>query len=272
MLSKTPSSSVKTVTWDMPQRDPVNFVTALARGLDVLFCFNEERRKQTLSQVAAATNLSRGTARRMLLTLSALGYVETDGKFFTLKPKVLELAKAYFTSHGLAEVARPFVRSITEQTGENSAVAVLDGRDIVYIARAEARRIFSSGLEPGSRIAANCASMGQVLLAALENDRLERWLASEPLVARTPHSIADPDMLRARLQKVRDTGYAFIDGEIEMGLISLAVPITTPGGETIAALSVGALSARVSEKRMREDFLPILKLAARDIGAAFVGL
>ncbi len=226
----------------------------------------------TLSQVATLTALSRGTARRFLFTLQALGYVASDGKLFWLTPKVLLLAKAYLSGDGLAECARPMIRRVTEQLGESSSLAVLDGADIVYIARVETRRIFSSGLDVGARLPAYCSSLGRVLLAALEPEALELWLRDhrlEPLTART---ITDPDRLRTKLQEVRQQDYAVIDGEIEIGIRSIAVPVVNPQGRTLAALNVGTLAARVSLDQMRRDFLPVLRAAAREIGAAAAAL
>lgn len=248
------------------------FVAALDRGLTVLTCFGTSRRSMTLSQVAAATNLTRGTARRFLLTLQALGYVDGDGKWFRLTPKVLQLATAYLSSNGLAEVAKPLIRRVTEQVGESSSLAVLDGADIVYIARVETRRIFSSGLEPGARLPAHCSSLGRVLLAALEPAALDAWLAANRLDALSPRTVTDPERLRAKLQEVRQQGYAMIDGEIEVGIRSIAVPVTDPRGRIIAALNIGTLAARVSLDQMRREFLPVLRAAAREIAAAAEGL
>jgi len=245
-----------------------DYVTALVRGLDVLTCFEAGRRRMTLSQVAALTKLSRGTSRRLLLTLQAAGYVHGDGKSFWLTPKVLQLAKAFLTSNGLAEVARPFIRWVTEETGESCSVAVLDGPDIVYIARVETRRIFSSGLEPGTRLPAHCASLGQALLAELEPAQLDRWLKDYPLVARTSKTITDPERLRLKLKEVAEQRFAMCDGELEIGLRSVAVPIIGSGGRALAAINIGALETRVSHEKMWRDFVPVLRTAAREIGEA----
>ena len=253
------------------ERTP-EFVTALDRGLTVLTCFGSGRRSMTLSQVAVASGLSRGTARRFLLTLQALGYVDGDGKWFRLTPKVLQLATAYLSSNGLAEVAKPVIRRVTEQLGESSSLAVLDGADIVYIARVETRRIFSSGLDPGARLPAHCSSLGRALLAALEPAALDTWLREHPLPALTPRTVTDPERLRAKLQEVRQQGYAVIDGEIEIGIRSIAVPVTDPRGHAVAALNIGTLAARVSLEQMRREFLPVLRAAAREIAAAAEGL
>ncbi len=248
------------------------FVSALDRGLTVLTCFGTGRRSMTLSQVATAAGLSRGTARRFLLTLQALGYVDGDGKWFCLTAKVLQLATAYLSSNGLAELARPVIRRVTEQVGESSSLAVLDGADIVYIARVETRRIFSSGLDPGARLPAHCTSLGRVLLAALEPGQLEEWLRERSLTALTPRTVTDPVRLRAKLNEVRQQGYALIDGEIEIGIRSIAVPVIDGRGRTVAALNVGTLAARVSLEHMRREFLPVLRVAAREIGAAAQGI
>ena len=248
------------------------FVTALGRGLEVLTCFGQGHQRMTLSQVAALTDLSRGTARRFLFTLQALGYLAGDGKLFWLTPKVLLLAKAYLSGNGLADAARPVVRKVAELLGESSSLAVLDGADIVYIARVETRRIFSSGLEVGARLPAYCSSLGRVLLAALEPEALENWLRDHKLEPLTARTISDPDRLRLKLQEARQQEYAVIDGEIEIGIRSIAVPVLDARGRTLAALNVGTLAARSSLDRMRKDFLPVLRAAAREIGAAATDL
>lgn len=241
------------------------FVTALERGLNVLTAFGRAPRRMTLTQVAELTDLSRGTARRFLLTLQALNYVDSDGKLFWLTPKVLQFSNAYLTAFGVSEAGRSVIRRLTEHIGESSSMAVLDGHDVVYVARVETRRIFSSGIEVGSRLPAFCSSLGRVLLAGLCDAELDRWLSEETFTAPSPRSVTDPQKVRQKVLEARRLQYAIIDGEMEVGVRSIAVPIQDRSGQTVAALNIGTTAARVSLDHMRKVFLPALREAAREV-------
>lgn len=249
---------------DDERRGP-EFVTALDRGLSVLAAFGRAPRRMTLTQVAEATDLSRGTARRFLLTLQALNFVGSDGKLFWLTPKVLQFSNAYLSTFGLTEAGRSVIRALTEKIGESSSLAVLDGHDVVYVARIETRRIFSSGLEVGSRLPAFCSSLGRVLLAALSDEELDRWLSEEAFPRQSPRSITDPAKIRQKVLEARRLQYAIIDGEMEVGVRSIAVPVYDRRGQAIAALNIGTSAARTSLDHMRKVFLPALREAAREI-------
>jgi len=246
-------------------RNPSEFVTAVERGFSVLTAFGRGPNRMTLTQVADATGLTRGTARRFLLTLQTLRYVDSDGKLFWLTPKVMQFSGAYLESTGVAEAARPVIRTLTETLGESSSVAVLDGLDVIYIARVETRRIFSSGLDVGSRLPAYCSSLGRVLLAGLSDTELNVWLQHGPFEARTSKTLTTREQLAARIQDVRKANYALIDGEVEIGIRSIAVPIRDMNHQVIAAVNVGTSAARVSLDQMKKKVLPALRQAAEQI-------
>lgn len=248
-------------------RNPSEFVTAVERGFAVLAAFGRGPKRMTLTEVAEATDLTRGTARRFLLTLQTLRYIDGDGKLFWLTPKVMQFSGAYLASTGVAEAARPVIRTLTETLGESSSVAVLDGLDVIYVARVETRRIFSSGLDVGSRLPAYCSSLGRVLLAGMSDAALDNWLQNAPFEARTAKTLTTRDQLAARIQEVRRLNYALIDGEVEIGIRSIAVPIRDSEGLVIAALNVGTSAARVSLDQMKKKFLPELRKAAEAIEA-----
>lgn len=248
-------------------RNPSEFVTALERGLVVLLALCQGPERMTLTQVAEAVGLTRGTARRFLLTLQTLHYVDGDGKYFWPTPKVLQFSNAYLASNSLAEAARPVIRRLTETLGESSSMATLDGSDVVYIARVETHRIFSSGLDVGSRLPAFCSSLGRVLLSGMSDAELDAFLASAPMAAMTPRTITDPKRLAARIREIRKAGYAVIDGEVELGVRSIAVPVLDRSGRIIAALNVGTSAARASLDTMKKTFLPALRGAAAEIEA-----
>ena len=244
-----------------------DFVTALARGLDVLSCFDSDHRRMTLTQVAGRTGLTRGTSRRFLLTLEKLGYLTSDGKQFWLTTKVLVLANSYLTSFGLGEPAKAILKRLAHEVGESSSMAVLEGSQIVYVGRADAPRSFATALNLsiGSRIPAHSSSLGRVLLASLERPVLEDWLAHNPLFAITDRTITDPDKWLAMISEVRQQGYAIVNSEMEIGLRSIAVPVVNRDGRTIAALNVATLSARTSLEELRKTFLPVMRVAAAEI-------
>src|SRR3954447_9243919 len=154
-----------------------DFVEALARGLDVLSCFDEKRRRMTLTEVAAAAGLARPTARRLPLTLEELGYVRAGEGTFTLTPKVLRLGMSYVGALGLWDIARPHLEDLVARTGESSSMAQLDGSDIVYVARVSVPKLIALRVEIGTRFPAVQTSQGKVLLAALPPDELDGALA-----------------------------------------------------------------------------------------------
>ena len=251
--------------------DPIeqpDFVTALARGLAVIRAFGEGRADLSIADVARCTGLSRAAARRCLHTLSVLGYAGgADGKY-SLTPRILALGYAYLGSTPVARVAQPILERVAERLHESSSLAVLDGHDIVYVARAATRRILSIGLSVGSRLPADCTSMGRVLLAFADDPERGRFLARVKLVRHTPRTIVDKHELRAELDRVRTAGYAMVDQELEQGLRSLAVPVWRHDRVVVAAVNVGVHAGRVDPKTLARDYLPVLREAAAEIGLA----
>jgi IclR family pca regulon transcriptional regulator len=241
------------MTEEAPDRD---HMAALEKGLAVIECFDAAHDKLTIADVARATELSRAAARRCLLTLAKIGYAEFDGKFFRLTPRVLRLGHAWLASAALPQLVQPFLERLSEETHESSSASLLDGHEIVYIARSAQRRIMSVGLSVGTRLPAFCTSMGRVLLAARDPaDARARILAGRPR-ALTPHTVTDPDRLATILAEVRAQGYCIVDQELELGLISIAMPLINTRGEVIAAFNLSGQVQRSSAEEMAERFLP----------------
>ncbi|WP_193614218.1 IclR family transcriptional regulator domain-containing protein [Nocardioides lijunqiniae] len=228
----------------MTERPPPGemFVQSLARGLEVITSFDAEHTSMTLSDVAGRTGLSRATARRFLHTLRELGYVRLDGARFTLTPQVLRLGTAYLSGLGLPQLVQPHLERLTALVGESSSGAVLDGSDIVYVARVATRRIMTVGISVGTRFPAYATSMGRVLLADLPPDALDDHLAATPLVAITEHTLREPAALRAELARVRERGWAVVDQELEAGLCSVAAPVRDSSGAVVAAINISTSS------------------------------
>jgi IclR family pca regulon transcriptional regulator len=231
---------------------------SLERGIAVIQVFSREHPALTLSEVSRLTGITRATCRRILLTLETLGHVRSDGRLFSLTPRVLSLGWAYLSSLDLWEAAQPPMEDLVAHTKESCSISTLDLPDIVYVARVPTRRIMSITLGVGTRLPAHATSMGRVLLAALPDAELDRFLAGRSLERFTEHTITDPGELRKALEVVREQGWALVDQELEMGLRSIAAPITRGAGSTIAALNVSAAAARVSIDELRSRCLPAL--------------
>ncbi|WP_116141183.1 IclR family transcriptional regulator domain-containing protein [Trinickia diaoshuihuensis] len=252
---------------DQPSESDPDFMTSLARGLAVIQAFSPQRRVLTMSQISQRTGIPRAAVRRCLHTLGKLGFVTAEeGRNFSLRPRILALGHAYLASTPLANAAQPVLRHISNTLNESSSVAILDGDEILYIARAFTSRIMTIDLHVGSRLPAYCTSMGRVLLAHLPSAELDGYLERAKLIQYTTNTIVSPEGLREALESVRRDGYAINDQELEIGLRSIAVPITAPDGRVVAALNVGAQAARVPVAEMRDRFLPVLKDGARELG------
>lgn len=230
----------------------------LAKGLSVIETFSAERPRQSISEVSVASGLDRATARRCLLTLAHLGYADYDGKFFTLTPRVLRLGTACLATMPLPQLVQPLLDRLSEQIGESSSVSILDGTDIVYVARAAQRKVMSIGLMPGSRLPAYCTSMGRVLLAALPETAAAEILSQTSLTARTPRTRTDPKALIAEFARVRSQGHAIVDQEVELGLRSIAIPLYNSRGQTVAAMNVGVAVSRAETDEMASVYLPAM--------------
>jgi IclR family pca regulon transcriptional regulator len=252
---------------EAPVGDP-DFMLSLARGLATIRAFGGGSPQLSVTDVARLTGLSRASARRCLHTLSVLGYAVVAGGRYELTPAILTLGQAYLSSMSVARIAQPVLERVSEELHESSSVAVLDGEEIVYVARAAARRILAISLAVGSRLPAACTSMGRVLLAAADADDRARFLRRVKLTRYTARTITDRQALAAELESVRQQGYAIVDQELELGLRSCAVPIARRDGMVVAALNVGAHAARADASTLRRDVVPLLKRAAEEIGAA----
>ncbi len=242
-----------------------SYVQSFARGLEVIRSFSARAPEQTLSEVAAATGLTRAGARRILLTLQTLGYVRSDGKYYALTPRILDLGFAYLSSTPLWNLAEPAMEALVDEVKESCSAAVLEGLDVVYVLRVHTHKIMSTNLGVGSRLPAFWTSMGRVLLAALPPDELRALMARREQRAFTRHTLTGDDELYAEIARVREQGWALLNQELEEGLISIAAPIRNARGQTVAALNISGQANRTSEQMMREGLLPQLLAATRHI-------
>jgi IclR family transcriptional regulator, pca regulon regulatory protein len=239
------------------------FVQSLERGLAVIRAFDAEHPELTLSDVARATGLTRAAARRFLLTLTDLGYVRTDGRLFALTARVLELGYAYLSALSLPEVAEPHLEALVAEVRESSSLSVLDGDDIVYVARVPTSRIMRVAINVGTRFPAYATSMGRVQLAGLSDDDLTAYLKRVDLKRLTARTLATEAELRGELARIRAQGWALVDQELEEGLRSVAVPIRDRDGAVVAAVNVSAHASRATKDIVRKTLLPpLLRTAA----------
>ena len=243
------------------------FVQSLERGLSVIRSFDAENARLTLAEVAQRTGLTRATARRLLLTLEDLGYVSSNGRHFSLTPRVLDIGYAYLSSLNIQQIAQPFLEALSERVNESVSVTVLDGADIIYVARVPTKRIMTISLGLGSRLPAYCTSMGRVLLAELTPAELAA-IVPERLEPRTAHTIASRAELEDVLADIRRQGWALVDEELEVGLRSLAAPLRDASGRAVAAMNVSTNAGRTTTDEIHEHVLPAVLAAARDIGDA----
>jgi IclR family transcriptional regulator, pca regulon regulatory protein len=244
-----------------------HFVRSFERGLAVIRSFDAEHPARTLSEVADTCGLTRAAARRLLLTLADLGYVHQDGRFFRLTPRVLELGYSYLSSITLPQIAEPHLEQLVEQVRESSSLCVLDGDDIVYVARVPTRRIMSAAITVGTRFPAHMTSVGRVIIAHLPDEEIDARLARIELLPLTEHSVMSADALRKELRQVRRQGHALVDQELEEGLRSVAAPVRDGGGEVVAAVNIAVPAGRNSLESIRRDLLPHLLATVARIDA-----
>jgi IclR family pca regulon transcriptional regulator len=256
-----PISEVKNLK-EPPDKE---FMATLAKGLAVIRAFGIDRPRLTLSQAAAAVGLSRATARRVLRTLSQLGYVAQEGREFSLAPRVLELGFAYLAAQSWIDRALPLMKALSDDIAETCSCSALQGSEIICVARAPTRRIMTSAIAIGARLPAWHTAMGRVQLGFLADEELWRRLRAARIEAFTPSTITDLRALFERIKEDRERGFSIVDEELERGLRSISVALTTRRDRPIGAIDVSAHANRTTRNEMRERFLPRLREIARQV-------
>jgi IclR family pca regulon transcriptional regulator len=241
------------------------FLEALARGLRIIQTFGQDRRQLSLSDIAKLVDLPRASVRRTLHTLIHLGFAETDGRMFRLTPRVLTLAGAFLLSNPISTILQPALERLSADINEACSAAVLDGDDMVMIAHASPARVLQLSGQIGLRIPVVSSSLGRILLAGFDDDRLEAFLAHSKPKQLTPHTIVDKDALHRAILKARSDGYSLVDQEVELGFRSISVALRRLDGKAIGSLNVGAHSERAPIKTMQNRFLPNLHALASEL-------
>jgi len=248
--------------------DDPDFVTALARGLAVLLALSDKKRGMSIAQVSHLTGIPRAAARRSLHTLAKLGFVAADdARRFYLRPRVLSFSHAYLSASPLAVLAQPILDRLGESLREACSLAILDGDEIVYIARSASSRIMSPQLNVGRRLPAYCTSIGHVLLAHLPEAELDAYLGRVRLHPYTEYTLTTPEKIREALRTVRETGFAFASQQMELRLCSLAVPVRDSAGHYVAGLNVLMQGRLASASDMADQFFRPLHDAAMELGS-----
>jgi IclR family pca regulon transcriptional regulator len=243
------------------------FMTTLAKGFAVLSLFGRDRPSLTLSEAAAATSLSRATARRILRTLTELGYLDQRGRQFSPAAGILRLGFSYLAAQSWIERARPLMKELSERFHESCSAAILQGTEAVYVARVPAGRIMSVAISIGTRLPAFHTAIGRIQLGFLDDAELWRRLRSLRLEPYTPSTIIDVQALFERVRADREQGFSIVDEELERGLRAIAVPVLDRAGQAIGALNLSTHTTRTTRNEMRSQFLPALRGAAEAIAA-----
>jgi IclR family transcriptional regulator, pca regulon regulatory protein len=242
-----------------------DFIEGMAKGMAVLESFDTERQRLNATLAAQRAGITRAAARRHLLTLAHLGYLETDGSHFWLAPKVLRFSGSYLASARLPRVLQPTLNRLAAQTAESFSAVVLDGDQVVIVARSGPTRLLAYGLHLGARLPAHATSTGRVLLAAKTKAEFNAWMKGRELARLTTHTAVDPRKFKALVEEVRTQDFCVASEEHELGVHALAVPLRTLQGQTVAALNVVAAPQRLEMRQMQRGLLPLLLDAAREL-------
>jgi len=242
-------------------------IQSIERGFAVLLAFDEERSRPTLSELAGATGYSRAAVRRILLTLQRLGYVGTSGGRWFLTPRVLTIGQHYSAGQAMIELAQPLLLRLAEKTQESASLAVLDGTEVVYVARVQVRKILNMNLDVGARMPTAATSTGRVLMAWRSASFVQQVLDEQGLPRFTEHTITDPVRLFDALHEVRRRGWCMVQSELELGLLSLSVPVRDATGEVVAAIAYSTSTGRLTPGQVEEQVLPVMLEAAAELSS-----
>lgn len=242
---------------------------SLFKGLLVLQSFTEGHQQMSLTEVAEAVNMNLATTRRFLLTLVDLGYLNQDGKRYTLTPKVMTLGYNYLSNQPWWKLANPVAEEISRELKESCSIGVLSNDQLIFVARAQGPRVFAINLSPGRIVPVHAAGIGRVLLAEMSDAQLDEFFERNPPVKLTQHTVTNLSSIRAELDNVRRMGHSIVDQELDEGLLAISVPIRDASGKAVAALGISTQAQRYTNDDLRKNFLPVLLKGAEQIGKIF---
>lgn len=250
---------------DAPAIDRKDLIDGLGKGLRVIECFDFEHPRMTTTDVSARTGLSRAAARRHLLTLCHFGYANSDGRYFWLAPRVLRLGRSFLDSARLPRLVQPFIQRISMQCGETVNFSVLDGHEIVYVARSNPPKLVSIGYHVGARVPAHVVAPGPAILSTFSETELEHWLEKHEFVAFVADATCDRTQFLAQVQAARSLHYWITQQQLDVGLCGIAVPLRDHKGACTGAIGMTVQRQTYSETQMIEKLLPLLRSAAQDL-------
>jgi len=237
-----------------------DWIAGLEHGLVVLEAFDQQHARMTASQLALRTGLSRSAARRYLLTLAHLGYLHTDGKLFELTPRVLRVGWSYFDSARLPRIAQPYLSQLSGRLNESCYLSVLDGWELLIIARNGGPRVMATGFVLGARVPPVLTSSGIVLLSyKSDHAALVQWLSAQTLVPFTPFTLTVPKPILEKISETRSQGFSVIEQQLQVGIRGISVPLKNRRGEVVAALSVSIPMAAESASAALQRVLPAMQ-------------
>jgi len=254
--------------WDMPDERSRDRIQSIERGVEVLRAFGGRQGSLSVAEIASRVDLARPVVRRILLTFAHLGYAEAAGGLWSLTPRILELGSGYFASSSLPEISYGYMLDVVERTGETCSIGVLDGMDVIHVARVEDRRPLPDSVRIGNRLPAHATAIGKVLLAHLTDVELEAALAKAPFETLTPATVTDADALRARVDLVRERRYDISIEELHPGQVAAAVPILVDN-RAVGGLAVSSTTVRETAETLRDVVMPVLFSAAAEIASAY---
>lgn len=244
-----------------------DYIASMGKGMAILDCFSPERQRLNSNIAAEKTGMTRAAARRHLLTLEYLGYLEFDGHYYYLSPKILKFSGAYLSGAQLPKVCQPLLNILSMQTHLTYSVMVLDGHEAITIARSAAQsqgdRISPYGLHLGNRLPAHATSAGKILLAYLPETQLQQWIQQYPLSRFTPYSCTNIDELLSLFEQIKQQGWCYSSEQHELGVHALAVPIYDQHSHVVAALNIVTSPSRIDQKQLQQEILPLLQETAR---------
>ena len=265
LIMPSPSALKLPVSGELASLSKADMIDGLRKGLEVICAFEDGTPKLTQSELAQRLDLSRAAARRYLMTLTALGYMATDGKAFWLTPKVMRLGQSYVASSRLPRTVLPTLQKLTEATGESTNMCVLEGFEAVYICRVNAAKLLSTGIEPGTRLPAHTLAGGRLILSFLPEPELDAWLNTVKLIAYTPLTVVDRSQLKREILKIRKQGYGLAESQLEIGLRGVSVPLLDGPGRIVGALSISMSTAAITPTAAIKRFVPAMREAAEHL-------
>jgi IclR family pca regulon transcriptional regulator len=240
-----------------------DLIEGLGKGLRVIEAFDDDHPRLTPSEAAEITGLSRSAARRFLLSLVHFGYAASDGKRFWLMPRVLRLGQSYLGAARLPRLVQPFIQRVSMQCGETVNFSVLDGHEVVYVARSNAPRLVSIGYQVGVRAPAHVVTPGVAILSTWNDERLEAWIAAHDFSSFTAHTVTDPQRFREIVAAARALDYWTTEQQLDLGLSGIAMAVKDRKGDCVGAIGMTVQLQGHPQAQMVQTLLPSLREAAR---------